>query len=173
MVTVAAVGVALVAGAAGCSSGPHRARSAAVGQPAPPFRLPNVRESEPDVSLADVAGKPLVINFWASWCVPCRKEMPAFEAVHRRRGDRVSFIGIDRQDDRSDALRFLARTRVSYPLGYDPDGRLDAAYRLRGMPTTVVVGADGLVVDHVSGPMSEDRLDQVLDRAASAGRKRS
>src|SRR5207248_10634891 len=129
MVTVAVVGVALVAGAAGCASGPRRIRSAAVGQPPPPFRLPNVRESEPDVSLVDVAGRPLVINFWASWCVPCRKEMPAFEAVHRRRGDRVSFIGIDRQDDRSDALRFLARTGVSYPLGYDPDARLDAAYR--------------------------------------------
>ena len=124
------------------------------------------------MSLADVAGKPVVINFWASWCVPCRKEMPAFEAVHRRRGDRVTFIGIDRQDDRSDALRFLARTRVSYPSGYDPDGRLDASYRLRGMPTTVVVGADGLVVDHVSGPVSEDRLEQVLDRAATAGRRR-
>ena len=173
MFTVAVVGVALVAGAAGCASGPRRIRSAAVGQPAPPFRLPNVRESEPDVSLVDVAGKPLVINFWASWCVPCRKEMPAFEAVHRRRGDRVAFVGIDRQDDRSDALRFLGRTGVSYPSGYDPDGRLDASYRLRGMPTTVVVGVDGLVVDHVSGPMSEDRLDQVLDRAVSAGRKRS
>jgi cytochrome c biogenesis protein CcmG/thiol:disulfide interchange protein DsbE len=134
--------------------------------------LPNVRESEPDVSLANVAGKPVVINFWASWCVPCRKEMPAFEAVHRRRGGRVAFIGVDRQDDRTDALRFLARTRVSYPSAYDPEGRLDASYRLRGMPTTVIVGADGLVVDHVSGPVSEDRLDRVLDRAET-GRKRS
>ena len=173
MFTVAVVGVALVAGAAGCGSSTRLLRSAAVGQPAPPFRLPNVRESEPDVSLTDVAGKPVVINFWASWCVPCRKEMPAFEAVHRRRGDRVAFFGIDRQDDRSDALRFLGRTGVSYPSGYDPDGRLDTSYRLRGMPTTVVVGVDGLVVEHVSGPMSEDRLDQVLDRAASARRKRS
>jgi cytochrome c biogenesis protein CcmG/thiol:disulfide interchange protein DsbE len=134
--------------------------------------LPNVRESEPDVSLANVAGKPVVINFWASWCVPCRKEMPAFEAVHRRRGGRVAFIGVDRQDDRTDALRFLARTRVSYPSAYDPEGRLDASYRLRGMPTTVIVGADGLVVDQVSGPVSEDRLDRVLDRAET-GRKRS
>jgi cytochrome c biogenesis protein CcmG/thiol:disulfide interchange protein DsbE len=168
---VTVIGSVVVAAAAGCGSGGHRARSAAVGRPAPSFRLPNVRDSEPDVSLADLAGKPVVINFWASWCVPCRKEMPAFEAVHRRRGDRVAFIGVDRQDDRSDALRFLARTGVSYPSGYDPEAKLDAPYRLRGMPTTVIVGADGLVVDHVSGPVSEDRLEQVLDRAAATRRR--
>jgi cytochrome c biogenesis protein CcmG/thiol:disulfide interchange protein DsbE len=172
MVTVAAVGAALAAGAAGCASGTPRVRSAAVGQPAPPFRLPNVRESEPEVSLADAGGKPVVINFWASWCVPCRKEMPAFETVHRRRGNRVAFVGVDRQDDRSDALRFLAKTGVSYPSGYDPEGKLDAPYRLRGMPTTVIVGTDGLVVDHISGPVSEDRLEQALDRAAAGGRRR-
>ena len=155
-------------GVAGCGGAKHASRSAAVGRPVPALQLPNVRESEPDVSLADVAGKPVVVNFWASWCVPCRKEMPAFEAVHRRRGGRVTFLGVDRQDDRGDALRFLARTGVTYPSGYDPDGKLDVPFRLRGMPTTVVVGADGLVVDHVSGPMSEDRLDQALDRAAAS-----
>jgi cytochrome c biogenesis protein CcmG/thiol:disulfide interchange protein DsbE len=97
--------------------------------------------------------------------------MPAFEAVHKRRGDRVAFVGVDRQDDRGDALRFIIRTGVTYPSAWDPDGKLDVSFRLRGMPTTVVVGADGVVVDHVSGPMSEDRLDAVLDRvAASAAR---
>jgi len=166
---VTVTSAALVGGAGACGGGDHRARSVAVGRPAPDFRLPNVREAAPDVSLAELAGRPVVINFWASWCVPCRKEMPAFEAVHRRRGDRVAFLGVDRQDDRSDALRFLARTGVTYPSAYDPDGKLDVPYRLRGMPTTVVVARDGRVTEHVSGPMSQDRLEGVLDRVTKAG----
>ena len=157
----------MISGTNACGGGTKTVRSAAVGRPAPAFTVSNVRESQPDVSLGQFAGKPLVINFWASWCVPCRREMPAFESVYRRRAGKVAFLGVDRQDARDDALRFLDRTGVTYPSGYDPDGKLDAPYRLRGMPTTVVVAANGTVVDHVSGPMSEDRLERVLERAAT------
>jgi hypothetical protein len=88
--------------------------------------------------------------------------MPTFEAAHRRLRDRVTFLGVDRQDDRGDALRFIARTGVTYDSAYDPTGSLDAPYRLRGTPTTFVLGADGRVVDEVAGPVSASRLDGLL-----------
>jgi hypothetical protein len=88
--------------------------------------------------------------------------MPMLQAAHLRAGSKVAFLGIDRQDYRPDALRFLQKAGVTYPSAYDRDGSLDQAYRLRGMPTSVFIGADGRIVDQVTGPLTRDRLDAVL-----------
>jgi cytochrome c-type biogenesis protein len=157
-----AAALALAVTLPACGTAPARPRSAAVGTQAPSFRLANVRESDPDVSLSALSGRPVVINFWASWCGPCTREMPAFEAVHRKLGPKASFVGIDRQDARSDALKFLSRTGVTYPSGYDPEGKLDTAYRLRGTPTTVIVDAGGRITDHLTGPVTAATLEEAL-----------
>lgn len=141
---------------------PEQARVSGAGGPAPTFELPNLVRGEGPISLASYRGRPVVLNFWASWCDPCRREMPAFEAAHRRLGDRVAFLGIDRQDARDDGLKMRAQTRVTYPSAYDVDGSLDQAYRLRGMPSTIFLAADGRILAHVSGEVTAGRLDGLL-----------
>ena len=80
------------------------------------------------MSLRAQRGKPVVVNFWASWCVPCRKEMPAFAAVHASLGDKVAFVGVNNKDLRDSAIKFMDQTGVRYPSGFDPQGDVAARY---------------------------------------------
>lgn len=129
---------------------------------APAFAVPDLRDETNTITLEEFRGRPVVLNFWASWCVPCRKEMPAFEALHDRLGNRVAFLGMNNQDSRRDALGLLRETKVSYPLGYDPAGRVARAYSLRGMPTTVFISAEGKILATQTGQMSESQLAEAL-----------
>lgn len=125
---------------------------------APDFELPDLRDERATIELRSLRGRPVVLNFWASWCVPCRKEMPAFQAVHARLGDKVAFLGVNHQDSRDDALDFLRSSGVQYPAAYDPGGKTGAAYALYGMPTTVFVAADGRILATRTGELSEQQL---------------
>lgn len=101
-----------------------------------------------DVRLADLRG-PLVLNVWASYCAPCRTEMPLLEQFHRRYGAKVGLIGVDFQDPQTDsAMQLATRSEVTYPLVADVDGLFASAERARviGLPTTILVDADGRVV---------------------------
>jgi cytochrome c biogenesis protein CcmG/thiol:disulfide interchange protein DsbE len=140
----------------------EKAPRAGGGRVAPDFRLPNVRDGQDDISLASLRGKPVLMNFWATWCVPCVDEMPLLQAAHRRVGERVTFLGVDREDFRPEAQRFLRRTGVTYASAYDRDGSLDARYRLRGTPTSVFIDADGRIRDQVTGPLTKAQLDAEL-----------
>ena len=131
------------------------------GRAAPTFDVPALA-GDGHIRLAAFRGRPVVLNFWASWCVPCRREMPAFQAVHERMGDRVAFVGMNNQDSRHDALNLLRETGVRYPSGYDPEGKVARAYRLIGMPTTVFVSADGRVVGTRTGELSRARLEEAI-----------
>lgn len=137
---------------------PAASTPALVGQRAPAFVLDSLTAAPGSVSLAAFGGKPLVINFWASWCVPCRTEMPALEATHEALGDQVAFVGIDHQDDHAAAIEFVAATGVTYESGFDPEGRVAADYGLYGLPTTVLVSPAGVVVADVTGAVTKDRL---------------
>lgn len=128
------------------------------------FTLGSVQKDQPSVALADYRGQPVVLNFFASWCVPCRREMPAFEAVHQRVGDRVAFIGVDHQDNRPDALDLIRQTGISYPTGFDPDGTIAPEYGVVGMPTTVFISADGRILEQHTGALSESDLQASIDR---------
>jgi cytochrome c biogenesis protein CcmG/thiol:disulfide interchange protein DsbE len=127
------------------------------------FQLPRLNGAG-TVSLASVKGRPVVINFFASWCVPCRHEMPALQAVATRVKDRVAFLGVDHQDDRDGALELLADTGVQYPTGYDPDGKVATSYGLFGMPTTLFVGMDGRLLDKHTGELSAAQLEETISR---------
>ena len=164
---VAAVVVALlgVAAAAALARSP-RSRFAGGGR-ALAFELPDVRDAAKKVSLPERPGRLTVLNFWASWCVPCRKEMPDLQAVHRAMGDRVAFLGIDHQDARQDAAAFLRQTGVTYPSGYDPEGSIAQRYGVRGLPTTIVIDAGGQVLGHYTGPVRKDQLLRELRAAGS------
>ena len=160
---VAVVGLA-VAMTGGGSSDDASATLVRENRPAPAFVLGDVRRPEAVVALEKFRGRPVVVNFWASWCPPCLREMPAFERVHQREGGRIGFVGVNHRDDRDSALRLLGRTGVTYPSGFDPDGQVADSYRLVGMPTTVFVSPSGRVVATRRGEMSERQLEATIDK---------
>ncbi|MDQ3574080.1 MAG: TlpA family protein disulfide reductase [Actinomycetota bacterium] len=130
---------------------------------APNFSLPDLRRPEARVELAAYRGRPVVLNFWASWCVPCRREMPTFQAVSEQMGPRVAFVSVNHQDGQSAALRLLADTGVTHPAGYDPDGKVAASYNLRGMPTTVFISSTGQVLATRTGELSRTQLEKAIE----------
>jgi cytochrome c biogenesis protein CcmG, thiol:disulfide interchange protein DsbE len=164
-VAVALVAVSVVGALAvtqGGKAGPHQ--PARQGGESASFTVENLRPGQPTVSLEALRGKPVVLNFWASWCVPCRREMPAFEQVHRSLGDRVAFLGIASKDYRDSALNFLNKTGVSYPSGFDQSGALATKFGVMGMPTTVFISPDGTVLDTRIGEVSREELERTISR---------
>jgi cytochrome c biogenesis protein CcmG/thiol:disulfide interchange protein DsbE len=152
------VSAAVVTGCAGGDDG----GGGGSGRRAPAFDLESLSAEGDRVTLAEYAGTPVVLNFWASWCAPCVKEMPLLERVHRRVGDAVQFVGIDGNDSRRLARELMAETGVTYPSGYDPGDGVYREYRLVGRPTTVFIGADGRIRGVHAGELRGDDLDRLL-----------
>lgn len=165
-----------VGGLAGCDTLP---RSPAAGGRAgargsglddgrlPSLSLPCLNQDAP-VALGELRGQPVLINLWATWCGPCRKEMPLLaEAASRTKS--VSFVGVNTRDDPSTAAGFLPEVGVTYPQVVDVEGRLLDTTRVRGLPVTLAVDADGRIVDRVIGEVAADELDLLLSRLADAG----
>jgi len=133
--------------------------------PAPSFSLQNLSASSRPVSLGEFQGKDLVVNFWASWCYPCRTEMPLLESAYRSDHGKVAFLGIDTNDSRSDAQRFLNRTKVTYPSGFDPDEKVGAEYGLFGLPVTVFISSSGKLKGRHIGQLDGATLQAALQKA--------
>ena len=109
-------------------------------------------------------GRPLVVNFFASWCAPCRAELPDFADVHTDVADRVGLVGLALQDTHDASAELIELTGVDYPWALDPDAELFVAFGGFAMPTTVYVSADGEVVGQDNGAIDEDTLrDRVHD----------
>lgn len=132
--------------------------------PAPPFALPDLAEPGRPVALADFRGRPVVVNFWASWCVPCRREMPRLARAARRLDGRVAFLGVNYKDQRDGALAFAREAGVPYPSVVDGDGAVGQGYGVYGLPTTVFVDAEGRIVGRYLGEMKGRTLDRLLAR---------
>lgn len=116
------------------------------------------------LTLADFRGRPVVLNFFASWCPPCLAEMPDFEAVHQEVAGEVVFLGAAMQDDsRELSLDVVERTGVTYDLAWDPAGDLFRAFGGFNMPTTVFIDADGRFVQRHNGIMSIDQLRSAVE----------
>lgn len=125
----------------------------------PQLKLPCLNERRRvDVSRL---GGPMVVNLWASWCGPCRKEMPMF-AEEARRNPAVRFVGINTLDRPEAAADFLTRTGATYPQLVDIDGLVLADTRVPGLPVTLAVDADGNVTDRVIGEISGEELATLL-----------
>ena len=113
-------------------------------------------------SLADFAGTPTVVNFWASWCPPCIVEMPAFEAVHRELSPHVAFLGLNVGDEPGAARQLAEQTGVTYPLAEDPDSAIFQAFGGIGMPTTVFVDGDGMIVHMIASRLKAQDLRALI-----------
>ncbi|MBW3615338.1 MAG: TlpA family protein disulfide reductase [Actinobacteria bacterium] len=131
---------------------------------APAFSLPELRPERPAVTLASTPGKPTVVNFFAAWCEPCKKELPVLREASLRHAGTITFLGVDHQDSRSDAIERLDEFGITYPAGYDPKGEIAARYGLRGLPATVFIDADGRIVDLHQGQISSAELEERLRR---------
>jgi cytochrome c biogenesis protein CcmG, thiol:disulfide interchange protein DsbE len=116
------------------------------------------------VHLADFRGKTVVVNFWASWCVPCKDEQPTLEAASKRYdSSKVTFVGVNMQDTREDALGFLNQYHVTYPVVVDPDGKVYINYGVVGVPETYVIDPNGRIQRKLVGPVDESQLTASLE----------
>jgi cytochrome c biogenesis protein CcmG/thiol:disulfide interchange protein DsbE len=128
------------------------------GQPAPTFTL-SALDGGGSISLGEYAGKPVILNFWASWCVPCKQEAPVLAEAHRKwASEGIVFLGVDSQDTLKDGRAFEAE----YGLGYDSavdGGALMSRYGVVGFPETFFIDERGVIVAKFVGPLDQERLD--------------
>jgi cytochrome c biogenesis protein CcmG, thiol:disulfide interchange protein DsbE len=110
----------------------------------------------------DLGGRPLVLNVWASWCGPCRTEMPAFQQVYLQAKDKVGFLGLDYLDVTDAARRFAAQTGVTYPLASDPKGQAGAKLGVASLPATLFIAADGTLRGRHLGAMTAVSLRDAI-----------
>ena len=131
-------------------------------RPHPPVLVFDALDGDGDISLADYKGKAVVLNFWASWCEPCKDEAPLLEEIwQRHRDDGLVVLGIDAQDFRTDAQRFVDRYGLTYPMAFDGHGASLGRFGNTGFPETWFVGRDGrLVGDHFVGPFTREQLEE-------------
>jgi DsbE subfamily thiol:disulfide oxidoreductase len=117
------------------------------------------------VSLSEMRGKVVLVDFWASWCPPCRQEAAALEEVYREyAGPEVEFIGVNIWDLEDNAHTYVKDFGLTYPSGVDTDGVIAIDYGVRGIPEKFFIGRDGVIRQKFVGPMSADTLRQTLDR---------
>jgi cytochrome c biogenesis protein CcmG, thiol:disulfide interchange protein DsbE len=130
------------------------------GRPAP--ALPRAVLIPPPITLADLRGKPALINFWASWCDPCRKEAPELESFYRAHKGHVGMVGIDYNDDPSSARDFVREFDLTYPMLRDPNAVYGDRYGLVGLPTTVIIDSSGRIQASLRGPQTTETLSRAL-----------
>lgn len=115
------------------------------------------------VTMQDLVGTPMVINFWYSTCEPCRREMPAFAAAHGKLADRVNFIGVNMYDSAVAAANFAERYGVKYDILLDTNGELVGALGIALAPTTILVDTSGTIVYQESGELTEEEITALID----------
>ena len=142
-----------------------------VGSRAPAFDLPTTAKP---VRLADLKGQVVYIDFWASWCAPCKQSFPFMSDMQAKYGPRgFKVIGVNVDQKREDADKFLASTPAGFTIGYDTSGKVAEVYQPKGMPTSYLIGADGKVRAVHIGFKDADRqkIEAEIQSALTAARK--
>ncbi|MES1247770.1 MAG: TlpA disulfide reductase family protein, partial [Actinomycetota bacterium] len=134
----------------------HQSHPAKVGGPVPNFTLKKL-EGDGSISLASLRGRPAVINFFASWCGPCKAEAKILESASQQYRGKIAFIGIDYHDVTSDGRRFLAAHDITFPTVQDGSGKIGDEFGLTGVPETFVVNAQGRLLKHIAGTLTVNR----------------
>ncbi|HEX7159857.1 MAG TPA: TlpA disulfide reductase family protein [Trebonia sp.] len=132
------------------------------------FSLPALGQAGQQVSLSQYQGKPVIVNFWASWCEPCQKETPLLASWYKQQHGHVVLLGLDENDTTANALKFAHANGVSYPIGFDPQVTVALAYNVDGLPQTFFLNAQHHIVDHVLGAVTSAQLAKGLSLMNSA-----
>ncbi len=119
--------------------------------PSPDFTLPDLERGK--VSLKDFRGRLLLLNFWASWCVPCREEMPAMERLYQKYRDHgFVILGVNVKDEKKSAIAFVKELKITFPIAFDPNGEAGLLYGAWGLPATYLIDAKGIALARAWGP---------------------
>jgi cytochrome c biogenesis protein CcmG, thiol:disulfide interchange protein DsbE len=127
--------------------------------------LPSQVLSGHRVDLASLRGKPALVNFWASWCAPCKQEAPELKRFSQSLGDQATLVGVDWGDSADNARAFIAKAGWTYPVLRDPSQKVGTQYGLNGLPTTFVLDSDGNIVRTLQGPQTVSSLRSALAAA--------
>lgn len=157
--------VGMLAVVAWMSSDQNVSVSPKVGYHAPPFTLPKFPDNQP-ISLADYQGKPVFINFWASWCPPCQAESPDLVKAYAKYGDKIQFIGVNltAQDSLTDVTAFIKKYGIMYPTALDTKGTVSQQYQTLGIPASFFVDRQGIIVEQYVGAISQQMLEEDLQK---------
>ena len=165
----------LLAGCANQSSGPG---SGAPAEPVADFRISLYQGQEEfgatEISLSDLEGKPVVLNYWAGLCPPCRAEMPEFQEFRDEYQGRVILVGVDlgqflRLGSKENAQKLLAELGVSYAAGFTDDGSVVESHRVLGLPTTIFITAEGNLHKKWDGVLNRDKLSEIAEQMLEEG----
>ena len=155
---------------AGFGRDPHEVPFMLSGKPAPPFKLRSLATGEP-VSLEQFKGHPVVLNFWASWCGPCRQEHPVLTWGSQNFGSQAVFLGIIFEDTEENARAVLQEQGASFPQLVDPRSRISVDYGVAGVPETYFIDANGIIMGKHVGPIDPatlaNRIHELSARPAS------
>ena len=140
---------------------PHRVRSPLIDRPAPVFALKEVG-SDRVVSLESLRGRPVVVNFWSTWCVPCYAEHEVLTSSASTLGNSVQFLGVVYQDTEEKISEFLRQNGSGYPSVLDQSGKTAIAYGVYGVPETFFIRSDGSIAEKFEGPLDAASLNEKL-----------
>lgn len=161
---IAVIALAVASIAAGPGTSPRKPAAARE------FTAPVLGHPGQHISLSSYRGRPVIVNFFASWCPPCKKETPLLARYYRTAGSKITVIGIDVNDRTAAALRFVHRTGVSYPVGTDSPPRTALSYGVSGLPQTFFLNARHRIVKRVFGALTSRQLAAAATRiGARAG----
>ncbi len=164
MVAAGTIAMIWIAGA-----GPAKAELLKEGTKAPEFTLSTL-DGKP-VKLSDYQGKPVVLEFWATWCGPCRRQFPRMARVHEKYGDQVGFLVVNTAEERATVLKFSQDVEVPGTILLDPEDRVGEMYGTRILPSLFFIDADGVILASVPGALRDLDLfmDLMMKRAVEGG----
>lgn len=137
------------------------AQALSIGSAAPDFRLPTLDGDV--VQLSALRGRPVLVNFWASWCGPCGSEMPALEQVARDyRGSGLVVIGVNQLEDQATVRQFVQELGLTFPIALDQDGTTSRQWQVYGIPQTYLIGPDGIIRKAWIGPLTHESVVRAL-----------
>ena len=160
LIVTVAVCLVLVGAVIAIDATSHRTPTPAAPKPAPAFTLPSLRDPAQQVSLSAYRGQPVIVNFFASWCVPCKKETPLLAGFYRASGGKVAIIGVDADDSAPAARSFVTASKVGYPVGFEATSAVADAYGVSGpgIPETFFLDARHRIVKRVLGGVTMKEL---------------